>query len=401
MGKHKVTKIIPYDAFETEALEAWLDEKAREGLQLESRFWLFATFRRTEPRNTRFRIDVGNKETLRREREIRNFYKKSGWNYVGSFRKFFDIYKTDDPEAPELNTDPMVLQQSLRRKTWLNLATFGAMVALSLLGFFLSIPKETGWSSLYALLDGNLEQILLFGALSILCFVGGVIELVRLYRNRGREAAGIAPCHKPHTPQRARKKAVGRVLVFILVVLSFQVGSGAARAGDWHLHYSFNKDIHWGGYQEPFHFPLLEEIDPVGWQEAMRSGEETPKSAQDILGTRKEFLAPLTLSLGQYLSWQKDEATGECAKELSYHVVYFEMRTEALAKKLMEEWAASFPQAQIWITETGATVGYSADEEGQDQAVQLGRFLVDVSYDGAVDLRERIPLFEAYLREAG
>ena len=110
-------KTIPYYFYQVDAIEDWLDEQAQKGLfPLETRFGTAMSFRRDTPRAVRYRIDVKRNIGYTDEKARIAAYREMGWEYVCDLTPYLDIYRCDDPAAPELNTDEETLHQVLDKK---------------------------------------------------------------------------------------------------------------------------------------------------------------------------------------------------------------------------------------------------------------------------------------------
>ena len=110
-------KTIPYYFYQVDAIEGWLDEQAQKGLfPLETRFGTAMSFRRDTPRTVRYRIDVKRNIGYTDEKARIAAYREMGWEYVCDLTPYLDIYRCDDPAAPELNTDEETLHQVLDKK---------------------------------------------------------------------------------------------------------------------------------------------------------------------------------------------------------------------------------------------------------------------------------------------
>lgn len=106
----------PCPSYDVEGTEAWLTDLAREGLLLESDgfFAGFAAFEKTVPTRVKYRLEAAQKhaglwsedggEPDEAQVELCAQYR---WEYVARHGQFY-IYRSADPSARELNTDPKV-----------------------------------------------------------------------------------------------------------------------------------------------------------------------------------------------------------------------------------------------------------------------------------------------------
>ena len=110
-------KLLPYYLIQIDAIESWLDDQAKKGLFLTE----FARpgvmhFEKGEPRTVRYRIDVKRDIGTYGEKERIADYQEFGWKYVCELAADMDVYRCDDPDAPELNTDEETLHEVLDKK---------------------------------------------------------------------------------------------------------------------------------------------------------------------------------------------------------------------------------------------------------------------------------------------
>ncbi len=110
-------RILPYYVYQVDAIESWLDEQAKKGLFLtDVRSRLTMDFKKGDPRPVRYRIDVKQNPGTYGQKERIADYREFGWEYVCELAGDLDIYRCDDPAAPELNTDEEMLHEVLDKK---------------------------------------------------------------------------------------------------------------------------------------------------------------------------------------------------------------------------------------------------------------------------------------------
>lgn len=112
----------PCPDYDVGCMEAWLEHMAQKGLHLDgaSGFFLgLATFTEGSPANVKYRLEAIPKskgfldDNSAPDDAAVEMAEEMGWEYVCRLREF-DIYRSDDPLAPELNTDPQLQAQSLK-----------------------------------------------------------------------------------------------------------------------------------------------------------------------------------------------------------------------------------------------------------------------------------------------
>ena len=217
-------KTIPYYFYQVDAIEDWLDEQAQKGLfPLETRFGTAMSFRRDTPRAVRYRIDVKRNIGYTDEKARIAAYREMGWEYVCDLTPYLDIYRCDDPAAPELNTDEETLHQVLDRRLRSDIRRGCAGILFAVVW--------CGWNLYEALrIDGGLYSSLLSGyALVALCWVllGGfwLVRLVAAIRAAETTQQRILLTRDYHCPATVRRNlrlhwATNLMLALALVIIA-------------------------------------------------------------------------------------------------------------------------------------------------------------------------------------
>ena len=143
-----IRRIVPCPGYDVERIESWLQDMAKEGWQLQKEGNIFGllAFEKAHPQATRYRLEprkAGSGFGDVPDLEIQELCRQYGWEYADTYGDF-DIYRSQDPSAREMNTDLSVqaaAMQSLRRHSRTNL---GLDIALSILLFteFTTIPFQ-------------------------------------------------------------------------------------------------------------------------------------------------------------------------------------------------------------------------------------------------------------------
>lgn len=110
----------PCHSYDVERLESWLQDMAKEGWHLDkcSESWLgFFPFKQAAPQSFRYRLEPKSRThsdfTNAPDQEEEDLYQEYGWEFVMAYNLFY-IYRTDDPDARELNTDLAVQAAALK-----------------------------------------------------------------------------------------------------------------------------------------------------------------------------------------------------------------------------------------------------------------------------------------------
>jgi len=157
-----VYRLPPCPAYETERLEAWLEEMAKKGLILTDRGPTYRGFRfeKAQPRAIRYRILPCQRRTLVNdggpqpaEAELAEEF---GWKYH-AFHNEFAVFCTEDPNARELETDPQVramvvkkhYRKALRQSILMGLFLAMILIALFRQGILVYYAAKPVWHSVF------------------------------------------------------------------------------------------------------------------------------------------------------------------------------------------------------------------------------------------------------------
>ena len=281
----RVYKLMPYPWYKPEETERWLEEKARNGLFLSKgtviRF--FAAFERQEPKAVRYRLaaPAGHSDgSGTPSGEEVGIAQEMGWTYTARDGEFA-VYRCDDTEAPELNTDPEVEAMSLKRIRRRGMSgLFSSIFWLVLLAGLITVGRvwllllmdESGWMVLSASLMGLIDLVV---------SAGKTFRLWKLYRRlkNGRPAKE----RSLRTPRRTlpvTAAQLGNILALITAV-----GMMVNCIG----YFFTSKDS--GGipiseYTDPFPFPTMAEMGKEGSfvQEDFQSYNEVQEQEVPLTG---------------------------------------------------------------------------------------------------------------------
>ena len=98
-------RLSPALGFDTPAVQAWLEDRAAQGQFLGRYRWL-CDFTPGEPRAVRYRLEPLSRREKAPDGHRRELFGQLGWQYVCTVGKSWHIWRCDDPDAPELFTDP-------------------------------------------------------------------------------------------------------------------------------------------------------------------------------------------------------------------------------------------------------------------------------------------------------
>lgn len=191
-------KLLPYYIYQVDAIESWLDEQAEKGLFLtEYASPQVMHFRKDAPRPVRYRIDVKRNTGTYGEKERIAAYREMGWEYVCDLTGDLDVYRCDDPAAPELNTDEETLHEVLDKKLKCQILWGVALICLIPVWLYMVVLRDMpGFSGICSLLLSGYGALLLCAALlvlswlinSIACIVSAVTTRKRRLLRRARRS---------------------------------------------------------------------------------------------------------------------------------------------------------------------------------------------------------------------
>lgn len=236
-------KLKPYEPYEIDAIEGWLDEQARKGCFLSQSHGRWLQFYRDTPRELRYRIDVKPDPGYREDRVAA--FRDMGWEYVCELSPQLDVYTCGDPTVPDLNTDEdtlhSVLDGLLRKKQIANVVA--ALLLVPYVYFVLVLPVlRSHYTGLYEALLGG--YIFLLPAL-LLVLVCWMTELIRGFLD-ARNARRRPMLHRTyHTEKRARRRQLRAVLILLTLVAAAGLVYAASRS------YSSSRDR----YFDPADYP--------------------------------------------------------------------------------------------------------------------------------------------------
>lgn len=105
-----VAKLLPYELWEIDAVEGWLDDMASQGLIFTHNSGGQFYFREDEPQKLRHRLDFREKHWSH-SKERRQFFEDCGWEYLCYVDDRTDLYRTARPDTVEVHTDESILEE--------------------------------------------------------------------------------------------------------------------------------------------------------------------------------------------------------------------------------------------------------------------------------------------------
>jgi len=227
MEEKKYTiRIPPCHAYDVEGTESWLSDLAEEGLLLskDGFFCGFAYFEKAQPQHMKYRLEAAQKPTgfwteydgWGPEEEALALSEEYGWEYVTNRGQFF-VYRSREPGARELNTDPEVQAlalQAVRKRQR------GNIHLIIFWGILYPLLNAKGTFLLYMIQLGTLFS--LFGIGLLLWNLGDAIaEAVHLHHLRKKLLNEGTIDHKKDWRKRATAYHIKNAANLLLILLWF------------------------------------------------------------------------------------------------------------------------------------------------------------------------------------
>ncbi|KPU44752.1 hypothetical protein OXPF_18380 [Oxobacter pfennigii] len=129
-------KLLPWDEWRIGERESWFQDMAAKGQHLVKAGKHFAKFKKGEPKDMRYRVDVSN---FALSEERKKAHEENGWDYVTEYGDFCVFSSSEELSAPELYDDPEEQSHSLKavwKKSVISLLLLiGAIILLLLIIF--------------------------------------------------------------------------------------------------------------------------------------------------------------------------------------------------------------------------------------------------------------------------
>lgn len=394
--RNTVYKLIPVDFVDVDRFEGWAEDMARRGLYLHHLTpFLFAAFQRGEPAPVRYRLEPRGSFW---SRESQNYCRSLGWEFVFHVGRWFDLYRNDDPEAPELHTDPVVhsyaldrISRSLRILTAVLVLCFVGELAVLLLPYLLSDAP------VLLLLDVSVIATLSILVLFLLLWVE-FRSLGSFFRLRRRLRKGIVPGRQSW---RSSARWYFGLLLFDLVLLAALIATPLVM-----------RSVEWEGElataERPFPILELRELEGDPALEAVPSPitlEIFGYDSHNYVRRNWSLLAPGQYEVDQHL-------TGSGDYEPRLGMLWYRLSLPCLASPLLDDLITRYSDLRYapehyTVTEPElpgfdrAVLVQDNRWPGQELFLQAGNVVIYLDYSGAQDLTgcpellARLAAFEA------
>ena len=382
--RNTVYKLIPVDFVDVDRFEGWAEDMARRGLYLHHLTpFLFAAFQRGEPAPVRYRLEPRGSFW---SRESQNYCRSLGWEFVFHVGRWFDLYRNDDPEAPELHTDPVVHSYALDRISR-SLRILTAVLVLCFVGELaaLLLPYLLSDAPVLLLLDVSGISTLSILVLLLLLWVE-FRSLGSFFRLRRRLREGIVPGRQSW---RSSARWYFGLLLFDLVLLAALIATPLVM-----------RSVEWEGElataERPFPILELRELEGDPALEAVPSPitlEIFGYDSHNYVRRNWSLLAPGQYEVDQHL-------TGSGDYEPRLDMLWYRLSLPCLASPLLDDLITRYSDLRYapehyTVTEPElpgfdrAVLVQDNRWPGQELFLQAGNVVIYLDYSGAQDLTGR------------
>ena len=395
-------EIRPANVYDVAANETWLEDMAAQGWRLTGMTAWSGVFEKAEPAACRYRMQPVPKKQLVRPVEMVELYGSLGWEYVCTLQGLFYVWRSDDSDVPELDTDPVVqgigYRYLKRRMLWDGVCSL--LLVAVLWAAWALIPWMFGETPVLDTVTEWVPGRLLVGtvgaALILVLLFCEIRAMVRLLRTLG---AGI-PLKRPRPYRLQRWLARGLLICFVFILAAPFLGdlrnmSGSSLARGW------DAEDGQGAPREGVVYVDLADLEGAETTDFWRCRTKVQELCPRMYVTWQRSLGPA----------EEDLQPGDSLPVLSTaETTYYRMLTEGLAARLAEELVLMRPSS---FGSSGFVQGHTAlapvEAEGLDgfwwgentyyqfALARLGREVLFLQYEGETDLRRQGDYFAALL----
>ena len=389
-------ELRPANVYDIAANETWLEDLARQGWRLTGMTGWNGVFQRAEPAVCRYRMQPLSRKEKAPPEDVIELYAALGWEYVCTLAGRFHIWRCDDPEKPELDTDPVVQGMGYRylkkRMVW---DTIQTGVLFLVLVWLYAWRFQTDGTPLLDALDTPPGRVLTgAGAYGLalflmLCQIRSMGRLLRSLR------AGVA-LKRPKPYRRQKWLARGLLACVVLFLGLGFLGSlrnirGSSLAGGWDT--GDSRHVPKAGVV----YVDLRDLEGAEQTEFWSCRTKVHELCPRMYETRQ-------LSLG--------EGEGPLRPGDSYPVLssaettHYRLLTESLARRLTRELSRGrtsslgvYGHPALAAAETDGLdeLWWGEDRYYQFVLARLGRQVIFLRYEGETDLRQAGAYFTALL----
>ena len=355
-------RLPPCPAFDIPGTESWLQDMAAKGLHLayDGIFLGLAHFEEGPPKRLRFRLEATATEKSPFSREYDpedgavQLLESMGWTYRAR-RGQFHIYTCEDPNTPELNTDPQVQAMTMGALTgylYRRLRSVFVLIALHFLLFYSDLVFSSAvWMGSWWVLT---VAFLLLSRLGI-----GLWELLTVAHYQKKLKHGRPLTHRRDYRSRRKLYFTGKALWNALYIL--MIFAGLSRGFSLENRDSYVPlDTHTAALP----FATIQDLHPsaqVDRQQGILKSE---------LYSWSDFLAPENYDMNEYAQITLEGRKYDCYLTVTCHRTRWEWTARVLAGEMTSQAGANLMDGAMAKLFGGEPTTVTAmDIPGWDQAV--------------------------------
>jgi len=330
-GQH-VYRPPPCPSYDITGMENWLAELAEKGFFLtkDGFFAGIAAFEYGEPQTVKYRLEAVQKNVSmwsdnggEPDAEQVEISRKYSWEYVARYRDFF-IYRSSDPSAREMNTDPAVQALALsavqKRQRDAVLSSVLLLIAYPVLltrgcPILTALAAGTWWTAL----------VLLFAVLMIADEVRAFVHLKKIRKALTEEGCYTAKTDPKKTAVAYFARKVLKTVLIIVLVCAF--------LHTWSLTVTDENKIPIAEYTGELPFAVIRDFAGEG-----SSGYQMTMTGLGMgfntIEEKTDWLAARCIAYNEHAAVKKADGN---LMDGGLYVDYYELRSPALGKLLMKE----------------------------------------------------------------
>ena len=214
-------KRLPYDWYEIDAIEGWLDEQVREGLRLVTINGKDFHFGPTDGTLTRYRIHLKPERGYHHDIEYHESFADLGWKFVDSINAQADVYQAVRPDAVEINTDEEVLQGVIKNalRGELALILLSAAAILYWIVRQIKLFSAYGFAGIYEFMLVALPSLIVF----VLLLLAWAVIMIPLAKHRRDVKRRHLLSRDYHTPAVAKRRSRPHRTAFLTLLLTLML----------------------------------------------------------------------------------------------------------------------------------------------------------------------------------
>lgn len=213
---------LPVNENNITEVETWLQHMAARGYFLDETVGKWWYFKKREPKAVRYRLEIMEEKDGWFPPEKREDYENSGWQYVTAHGDRYHIFMSEEPQAEELHTDPIVRSIQISKYEKRMRRNF-AMPFVLVLNYYFCIRRFLleGWRNpVLWTVSSDMPLFLMMTVISVYVIVRSIrdVQTVRRLRKTLEQGEDVLPEEKE---ERHYSAAAGYAILGVFVLTAF------------------------------------------------------------------------------------------------------------------------------------------------------------------------------------